>query len=331
MKPLRFKYFLSATLLLLSLGIATSAFANEACKDLFVTAALGSRDNPIEMLPPGEKNVSAAGVAYRYRTNKFSGERIAVDINGRDIVSPSAPAQAAKKTTSEPVSQAPLKTSQVAAPKKESWLSKVTRSFFKKDTQKEDVIFVGKPLSDIQFNALKKSAKKGGRPIVAGDKIIIATQDMFERQHETLVGIGVVEIQKSGHFENALIKASNIDADPREALSIRIHTRDQIIETGILAIGEESRVNPMEAYAQLARFLDHNQIEGITQIEVAHTHPQYAVWVKDEAGNFSASIHELNQGDVNAGVQFRSTLPPHIGVIIKAIVPNGFSYVGYIR
>lgn len=336
MKSIPLRVVLGVTLFASSVGLTSTAFATQICEDIFTedfgketssTAPLGSRENPMEMKAQSETSIATLGSSdnplemapREYRINKFTGERVPVTPKGKSAVKPAQPFEQPQNDDTKFV---------VTPPKKEGLFSKVL-SFFKHSDLKAEVTFVGKTLSDVQFRNLKRTANKSGSPITAGDKITVLSREMLEGDFESI--IGGMEVHKNGAFEDALLRESTIDSDPREALSVRIHTHDDVIETGILIVGDVTSVSAQATQSALGMFLRQNQIEGITQIEIAHTHPAYAVTVESQSGFSKSALHEISDGDVIEASKIRRMLPSHIGVIIKAIVPNGFNYVGYIN
>ncbi len=204
-----------------------------------------------------------------------------------------------------------------------NFVSKLFSAFSK--NLMEDIEFEGPVLSKVQFKALAKFSSNAGKPLVKGDKVRVIS--IAELKSEVNTSVGTQILKKNGAFEQRLLAESNIDEKPREVLSFRIFYRNgAVVEAPILVKGDLNSVNFDKGQDQLFEFLNGNS-SGIDIVEIAHTHPTYAVHITSQDGSSKVRANELSEGDMMATLDFAQRFPRGIAISIKAILPNGFHYI----
>lgn len=188
----------------------------------------------------------------------------------------------------------------------------------------DDFAFSGHVLSLSQLKALSRFSSRAKKPLIKGDQLFVVGFEEMRRQVPT--EFGIQKIHKNGVYENKLLELSDIDVDPREVLSFRFHLANgQIVEAPIIVKGDVNSVNFKKGSSDLYNYL-RGDVSGIQIIEIAHTHPTYAVRVLSIDGSSKFRANEISEGDFQAATSFARRIPPGKTVIIKAILPNGFNY-----
>ena len=189
----------------------------------------------------------------------------------------------------------------------------------------EDFIWGGSKLSDAQIRQLVKFTKRAGRKIQKGDEITI-WQPQEMRIGEAIEGERIPQyIRRNGSFENDLLSSSMIDTSPREVLQIKLHYSDGRVRILNKIYGNSRGVDFSKAEWDL-RMATRGNLAGIRRIEIAHTHPTYALTIVSKDGNRYSRPNEISKGDYAMISSFMSRLPRSKEVCIKAITPNGFYY-----
>lgn len=188
----------------------------------------------------------------------------------------------------------------------------------------DDFTFNGPALSTAQLKALSRFSSRAKKPLLKGDQITVIRFE--EMRHEVPTEFGIQRTQENGNFENKLLELSEIDTQPREVLSFRLHLLNgDIVEVPITIKGDVNSVNFEKGSFELYNFL-RGDVSNIRTIEIAHTHPTYAMRVVSSDGNSKFRANEISGGDFQAAMSFAQRIPHGKTVIIKAILPNGFNY-----
>ncbi len=200
-------------------------------------------------------------------------------------------------------------------------INKLFGNYFEQD----DFHWVGKKLSQAQLTQLAKFSRNAGRKIQQGDQIIIWEPSMV-KIGEVIEGQSIPQvIKENGVFERKLLADSRIDTRPREVLQIRLHYADGSTKELKRFYGNAESVSFSSAEDNLREVTAEN-LTGIDEIEISHTHPTYALTFVGEDGRRFSRANEISQGDYSAVAQLLPRLPGGKRLTIKAITPNGFFY-----
>jgi hypothetical protein len=188
----------------------------------------------------------------------------------------------------------------------------------------KNLSFDGPELSRRQLKALARFSSKAGSPLQKGDHIHIVR---FEEMKTEVFSSGIKQrVFANDAFETELIEKSLIDSNPREVLTFRLHHRDgSVTPVPILIKGDINSVDFTDGFSALFQFL-RGKLSGIEAIEVLHTHPTYSVLVTSSSGATKFRGNEIRETDLQDTQDFSLKLPKETGVILTAVLPNGFNY-----
>lgn len=194
-----------------------------------------------------------------------------------------------------------------------------------KGPSKDDYTWGNGELSDAQWRNLVKFAKRVKKMPSPGASIDVRPQSHFDDSPSLHTPIGVQKIRRNGAYENAVLARSGIDTHPKEVLNFRLHLYDgRILETPIWVTGNARTVDFSEGEFELFQHVG-GDMGAVKAVEVTHSHPSYEVVIADDGGRRTRS-NEISAEDMQMMREFAQRIPSGKKVIIRAVVPNGYTY-----